>query len=62
MVVAPGQRVTTWNASAAYGHVAVVERVNSDGTILISEGGTGFSTFPYSEIVSSPSRFQYIQY
>lgn len=62
MVVAPGQRVTTWSANAAYGHVAIVERVNSDGTILISEGGTGFSSFPTTEIVSSPSRFQYIQY
>ena len=26
----------------AYGHVAVVEQVNSDGSILISQSGTGW--------------------
>ena len=29
-------------SSAAYGHVAVVEQVNSDGSILISQSGTGW--------------------
>jgi surface antigen len=28
-------------ADATYGHVAIVEQVNADGTILISEGNTG---------------------
>jgi surface antigen len=31
----------SWSSSQ-YGHVAVVEQVNSDGSIVISEGGNGF--------------------
>ena len=31
--------------------MAVVERVNADGSVLISEGGTGFATFPAWETV-----------
>lgn len=62
MVFARGQRVTTWNASAMYGHVAIVERVNADGSVLISEGGTGFATFPAYETVYNASRFQYVHY
>ena len=63
MVFHAGQLVTSWRAHALYGHVAVVERVNSDGSVLISEGGTR-SNFPSSEIVSNASsgRFTYIHY
>lgn len=62
MVFAPGQRVTNWYANAAYGHVAIVERVNSDGSVLISEGGTGCPYIPYSEVVYNASSFQYVHY
>ena len=62
MVFARGQRVTRWYANAAYGHVAVVERVNSDGSVLVSEGGTGFATFPAYETISNAGNYQYIHY
>ncbi|KFJ07771.1 CHAP domain containing protein [Bifidobacterium thermophilum] len=62
MVFAPGQRVTNWYANAAYGHVAIVERVNSDGSVLISEGGTKCPYIPYSEVVYNASSFQYVHY
>ena len=32
----------SWTADGRYGHVAVVEQVNSDGSILISQSGTGW--------------------
>lgn len=62
MVFARGQRVTNWTADLTYGHVAVVERVNSDGSVLVSEGGTGFPTFPYAEIIYNASNYQYVHY
>ena len=62
MVFARGQRVTNWNADWTYGHVAVVERVNADGSVLISEGGTGFASFPTYETVYGASNYQYIHY
>ena len=33
-----------WNADPVYGHVAFVEAIHSDGSVLISQSGTGFST------------------
>lgn len=33
-----------WNADPQYGHVAFVEEIHSDGSVLISQSGTGFST------------------
>ncbi|MCJ7967691.1 MAG: phage tail tip lysozyme [Lactococcus lactis] len=33
-----------WNADSVYGHVAFVEAIHSDGSVLISQSGTGFST------------------
>ncbi len=63
MVFARGQSVGGhWTADWQYGHVAVVERVNSDGSVLISEGGTGFSTFPAYETISNSGAYQYIHY
>lgn len=44
------------------GHVAVVERVNADGSVLISEGGTGFATFPAWETISNAGAYQYVHY
>ncbi len=62
MVFARGQRVNNWNASSQYGHVAVVERVNSDGSVLVSEGGTGFSTFPAYETIQNSANYEYVHY
>jgi peptidoglycan DL-endopeptidase CwlO len=62
MVFARGQRVTNWYADPTYGHVAVVERVNADGSVLVSEGGTGFPTFPYAEVIYNASSYQYVHY
>ena len=33
-----------WTADPQYGHVAFVEGIHSDGSVLISQSGTGFST------------------
>ena len=55
MVFARGQSVGGhWTADWQYGHVAVVERVNADGSVLISEGGTGFATFPLGRRSPTP--------
>lgn len=62
MVFERGQYVNGWYASSAYGHVAVVERVNADGSVLISEGGTGFATFPAWETVYNAGNYTYIHY
>ena len=62
MVFAQGQYVNGWYADWQYGHVAVVERVNSDGSVLISEGGTGFASFPNWETVYNASQYQYVHY
>lgn len=63
MVFSQGQSVGGhWTADWQYGHVAVVERVNSDGSVLISEGGTGFSTFPAWETISNAGNYQYVHY
>jgi peptidoglycan DL-endopeptidase CwlO len=63
MVFSRGQSVGGhWTADWQYGHVAVVERVNADGSVLISEGGTGFSTFPAWETISNAGAYQYIHY
>lgn len=62
MVIRAGQYYNGRYADPYYGHVAVVERVNSDGSVLISEGGTGFPTFPYWETVPNAYNYEYIHY
>ena len=63
MVFSQGQSVGGhWTADWQYGHVAVVERVNADGSVLISEGGTGFSTFPAWETIANAGNYQYVHY
>lgn len=56
MVFERGQRVSSWTANALYGHVAVVEKVLGNGTVLISEGGTGMAVQGATEIVSAAGR------
>ncbi|GGI14716.1 hypothetical protein GCM10007377_12310 [Galliscardovia ingluviei] len=43
-----------------YGHVAIVERVNADGSVYVSQGGIGFATFPFYETYQRASNFEYI--
>lgn len=63
MVFTPGQSVGGhWTADWSYGHVAVVERVNGDGSVLISEGGTGFASFPAYDTIYGAGNYQYIHY
>ena len=46
-----------WQADSTYGHVAFVESIHSDGSILISQSGTGFSTvFTYQVLSASQAR------
>jgi peptidoglycan DL-endopeptidase CwlO len=60
VVFARGQSVGGhWNANGAYGHVAVVEALNG-GTMMISEGGTGFPDFPHYEVIAASSAYEYI--
>lgn len=51
----PGQIVGgQWQADPTYGHVAFVEAIHPDGSILISQSGLGFSeVVNYQEISSS---------
>lgn len=62
MVIRAGQYYNGRYADPYYGHVAIVERVNADGSVLISEGGTGFPTFPYWETVPNAYNYEYIHY
>lgn len=64
MVFRAGQKVTYWYANARYGHVAIVERVNADGSVLISEGGTGFASFPTWETIpnAASGNYTYVHY
>lgn len=60
MVFAPGQA----DADGAYGHVAVLEKINADGSIEISESnakGLGvISTRTFS--AAEAGKFQYVHY
>ncbi|MFT8757771.1 COG3942 and LysM peptidoglycan-binding domain-containing protein [Leuconostoc pseudomesenteroides] len=44
-------------ADATYGHVAVVEHVNSDGTILISEGNAGRGLYSTRTVPTASVQF-----
>mgnify|MGYP000214180685 FL=1 len=60
VVFAPGQA----NADGTYGHVAVLEKINADGSIEISESnakGLGvISTRTFS--AAEAGKFQYVHY
>lgn len=62
MVFARGQWTGSWAADPMYGHVAVVERVNADGSVLISQGGTGFATFPAYQTIYNTGAYEYVHY
>ncbi|WP_018143237.1 CHAP domain-containing protein [Alloscardovia criceti] len=56
VVFQPGQE----GAVAYYGHVAIVEKVNEDGSIVTSESNAGTGGKIFSRTISDASRFEYI--
>ena len=56
MVFAPGQE----RSSSVYGHVAIVEKVNEDGSVVTSEMGIAFQGHTFSRTFSNVADFQYI--
>ena len=58
MVFRAGQE----GASSVYGHVAIVESINADGTVTISESGASLNGKPVSRTLSNVNDFQYIHY
>lgn len=49
-------------ANRRYGHVAVVERVNSDGSVLISECGASLQGVAQWRTIYNAGNFQYVHY
>lgn len=58
MVFAAGQE----GSDGYYGHVAIVEAITTDGSVITSECGASRNGQPYSRVISDPSRFEYIHY
>ncbi|BDR52573.1 N-acetylmuramoyl-L-alanine amidase [Bombiscardovia nodaiensis] len=58
MVFKPGQEGT----DAQYGHVAIVEAINADGSVTTSESGVSLAGKTYSHTFKNVNDFQYIHY
>ena len=58
VVFQPGQA----GADRTYGHVAVVERVNANGTILISESGAVYQGRSVTRTLGNVNAYQYVHY
>lgn len=59
MSFSPGQIVGgQWQADPTYGHVAFVEAIHPDGSILISQSGTGFSTLYNYQVLTATEAAQ----
>lgn len=58
MVFAAGQA----GADGYYGHVAIVEKINPDGSIVTSECGAAMNGATFSRTYTNVSDFQYIHY
>ncbi len=58
IVFAAGQE----GASSTYGHVAIVEKINDDGSIETSECGSSMNGVTYSRTITNVSDFEYIHY
>ena len=55
----PGQIIGgQWQADPTYGHVAFVEAIHPDGSILISQSGTGFSTLYNYQVLTATEAAQ----
>lgn len=58
IVFAAGQE----GSDSYYGHVAIVEQINPDGSIVTSESGSSLNGATYSRTLTNVSDFQYIHY
>lgn len=58
IVFAAGQE----GSDSYYGHVAVVEKINDDGSIVTSESGASLNGATYSRTLTNVNDFQYIHY
>lgn len=58
MVFAAGQE----GSSSTYGHVAIVEQINDDGSIVTSECGSAMNGETYSRTFTNTSDFMFIHY
>lgn len=56
MVFQPGEE----GAAAYYGHVAIVEKINEDGSVVTSESGSIMQGKTYTRTISNPERFEFI--
>jgi len=55
----PGQIVgEQWQADPTYGHVAFVEAIHPDGSLLISQSGLGFSNVVNYQVISAKDALQ----
>ena len=45
-----------------YGHVAIVEKINDDGSIVTAESGASLNGGTYSRTLTNVGDFQYIHY
>lgn len=55
----PGQIVGgQWQADPTYGHVAFVEAIHPDGSLLISQSGLGFSSVVNYQVISASDALQ----
>lgn len=53
-----------YQSSAVYGHVAIVEKINADGSITTSECGSRYNGKPFTRTFSKAQQapFQFIHY
>jgi surface antigen len=58
MVFRTGQE----GSSAAYGHVAIVEKINPDGSVVTSECGSSYNGQTFTRTFTNVHDFQYIHY
>ncbi|WP_415455331.1 CHAP domain-containing protein [Bifidobacterium psychraerophilum] len=58
MVFRTGQE----GSSSAYGHVAIVEKINADGSVVTSECGSSYNGKTFSRTFTNVHDFQYIHY
>ena len=58
IVFAAGQE----GSDSTYGHVAIVEKINADGSIVTSECGASMNGTTYSRTLTNVNDFQYIHY
>jgi surface antigen len=58
MVFRTGQE----GSSSTYGHVAIVEKINADGSVVTSECGSSYNGKTFTRTFTNVHDFQYIHY